>query len=89
MPPEKWVNLYGMVYYRYIERGSGDTKTSVSGLVKETAEAVAAILTPEQLDKIIAIIPQQLAWENTARSNRDSIARELYQWESGTLGMKH
>lgn len=86
MPPGKWVNLYGMVYYRYIERGSGDTKVSVSGLVKETAEAVASILTPEQLDKIIAIIPQQLAWENTARSNRDSIARELYQWKSGTAG---
>lgn len=86
MPPGKWVNLYGMVYYRYIERGSGDTKVSVSGLVKETAEAVASVLTPEQLDKIIAIIPQQLAWENTARSNRDSIALELYQWKSGTAG---
>ena len=85
-PPGKWVNLYGMVYYRYIERGSGDDKVSVNGLVKESAEAVASILTNDQLEEILAIIPQQLVWENQARINRDLISRELYQWKSGIEG---
>ena len=85
-PPGKWVNLYGMVYYRYIERGSGDDKVSVNGLVKESAEAVASILTNDQLEEILAIIPQQLNWENQARINRDLISRELYQWKSGIEG---
>ena len=86
MPPGKWVNLYGMVYYRYVERGSGDDKVSVNGLVKESAEAVASILTNDQLGEILAIIPQQLVWENQARINRDLISRELYQWKSGIEG---
>lgn len=86
MPPGKWVNLYGMVYYRYVERGSGDNKESVNGLVKASAEAVASILNSEQLESVISIVPEQLSWENQARSNRDLIARELYQWKSGTAG---
>lgn len=85
-PPGKWVNLYGMVYYRYIERGSGDDKVSVNGLVKESAEAVASILNSDQLGEIISIVPQQLIWENQARSNRDMISRELYKWKSGIEG---
>ena len=85
-PPGKWVNLYGMVYYRYVERGSGDDKVSVNGLVKESAEAVASILNNDQLGEILAIIPQQLLWENQARVNRDLISRELYKWKSGTSG---
>ena len=75
-----------MVYYRYIERGSGDDKVSVNGLVKESAEVVASILTNDQLEEILAIVPQQLNWENQARINRDKISRELYQWKSGIEG---
>ena len=86
MPPGKWVNLYGIVYYRYVERGSGDDKVSVNGLVKESAEAVASILTNDQLEEILAIVPQQLVWENQARINRDLISRELYKWKSGIEG---
>jgi len=86
MPPGKWVNLYGMVYYRYTERGSGNDKLSVNGLVKESAEAVASILNKDQLAEIISIISQQLIWENQARNNRDLISRELYKWKSGIEG---
>lgn len=86
MPPGKWVNLYGMVYYRYVERGSGDDKVSVNGLVKKSAEAVASILNSEQLNQLISIVPQQLSWEDQARHNRDIISRELYKWKSGTAG---
>lgn len=85
-PPGKWVNLYGVVYYRYVERGTGDEKNSVAGLVKESAEAVASILTNEQVSQLAAIVPQQLIWEDQARSNRDLIARELYKWRLGETG---
>lgn len=86
MPPGKWVNLYGMVYYRYVERGSGNNKISVNGLVKESAETVASILNSDQLHQITSMVAQQLSWENQARNNRDIISRELYKWKSGTAG---
>ena len=86
MPPGKWINVYGTVYYRYIERGSGENKVSVNGLVKQNAEIAATILSQDQMDQIVSILPQQLEWENEARFNRDLIARELYQWKSGAVG---
>ncbi len=86
MPPGKWINVYGTVYYRYIERGSGENKVSVNGLVKQNTEIAASILSQDQMDQIISILPNQLEWENEARLNRDLIARELYHWKSGSQG---
>ncbi len=82
-PPGKWINIYGTVYYRYVERANG---LSVEGLIKESAEATASILTSEQLHLIVELVADQTSKEIQGLANRDIISRELYKWKSGNEG---
>lgn len=77
-PPGKWVNVFGTVYYRYVERAEG-----ANIKVNEVAASASNILTTEQLDMILEIVEVQAKGETQAITNRNLIARELIKWRDG------
>lgn len=85
-PPGKWVNVYGFIYYRYTERGSGNTKANMNGLRQRMADGVATVLNADQLRAMAGMTGDQHSLEVKAALNRDRIVRELFKWRDGDGG---
>lgn len=80
-PPGKWVNVYGTVFYRYVERAQGDAIK-----VNEVAATTTNILTTSQVSQFKTILENQTLLEEKGIANRENIARELIKWKDGSNG---